>query len=190
MAEIIDILTFNDDKTSYFTIDRTKLYMPLVSGAGGSDAILQNAADKKLLQKGDNFLILTAGLVLPEGFMLSSGIRSGTSAFRNFFYLTLRDRTDSAQYELSEIGGGSSRLYMPMENYETAVDIFCDVQTKVGTVIAPPPLTKTLDEDFKFRLILNNFYVSMVNIPVSFLDGTIQLVFPFIKIIHNLPMIN
>lgn len=181
MSEIIDILQPNLDNAYAFVPNNLVPYVAMLPAQGG-DLTLRDGSARAKFQKGDNFSILSAGIVLPEAF----------TYYRPFniqFYgspqikLALKGDSSGLGYTLDVLGTGRA-LNVPMENYEFALDIF--INTKNQKTLLPP--TIYLNEDFSITYTITNGYVSMAGLPAA-LNGVSFAIIPFVKILHNKPLL-
>ena len=173
MSEVIDILTLAPLDSPSFTVDTTKDYIHL-------DAVnkrLRNSNGSDTLKSYDPFSILSAGFILPEMFT------PWKNAAANLFPLPIVGINiiddNGALYLIDVIGNNGdpsngTRIFIPLENYEIALDVFVDV--KRLKVTADYGIYSFLDLD-----------ISMKNIPAA-LNGKVLYASPFIKILHNFQM--
>jgi hypothetical protein len=132
----------------------------------------------RYFQAGDSIRILSAGVALPYGF--SKGL---TGFYLNFHAF---DDTDV------ELGAQAPSLYqgdycIPYENAEIAFDVFCPYPYVVlgrKFCLVARILNSTQDSSsFTFGT------VSMVGVPASIVNGTVLNAVPFVKVLHNLPLV-
>jgi hypothetical protein len=194
MSERYDVL-FPRGNLPYFTVDNTKAYVALQYT--GRSPILHNAVNDYLFGIGDNFTILSYGVILPLSFQLdrSLNLGPGTSpvAVTDPIFAIVLDaigQHSGKQYIFREVNDHftDKSLYMIMENFDTAANIFINLQKQdanAGFYIK--------DEPFYINMGITGAYssenvgISMAGVPDS-LNGTIQYVTPYLKILHNFPL--
>lgn len=181
MSEIIDILTLPPLKAPYITVNKAAAFVPLLI-PGAPDFTLYNADFKHRFVKGDNVVLLTAGIILPESFTAYKVAATITpnSSPRLRFQL---EGIVSGQTYYADVMGYANEIYIPLENHETALDVFIDCKNQRQHAFP----TVALDEAFYFTGGVYNLFVSMAGCPAS-LDGKDLIVTPFYKILHNSPM--
>jgi hypothetical protein len=193
MAERYDILQHSVlADASYFTVDTTPgvANVSVVSPAGLE--IMCNGDAKKTFQQGDNFVIGTFGVVMPLGFQIDRNNAVTLPYIQLCVYA--RGVTSTHLYMFKEIGKGTaptgpadySYMYGIMENYDTPADIFIDVNNQQpafvgGTLLKNEPFTLSV------KMAVTGLKVSMIGAPTS-LNGTVQRIFPYLKIYHNFPL--
>jgi len=163
MAENIEILTFKYN-TLKFTVNNAVDYVNVTVGA--SDLLSTTGAN--IFKAGDNFIILSCGLILPENFSLS-GIVANFSPFINLQVSTSLDVLVGNVLEF-----GTSGQFSPIvANYEYALGQFVNINNYLTT-----------DFKLKFSMACS---ISMVGINAAY-NGKGISIFPFIKISHNSPL--
>ena len=182
MAEIIDILTNGIASSQYIIVDSSGAFS-FVGGiyAPAATATVYNASNAFRLKRGDSFSILSAGFILPEGFTQWRDRGDVLSPLAQYSIL-LKGVSSGRIFDI-DVLGMNRVLFMPLENYEIAVDIFCDVP-KQKTILAP---IIPLDEDFSIEAFISPLYISMAGAP-SALHGKHLIINSFLKILHNFPM--
>lgn len=178
--EIIDILTPIYTNCPTFVVNRAdphgwvQVWPPV-------NVLYRNSNTDYKFQNGDNLILLSAGFILPECFVMADTPKAGTSIAANEMQLFVYKGTSLIPPHVGLLPGVGNRgvVVLPMENYEIALNIFCDMSTL---------LTALAGATFAIQgtCYLNN--ISMQNIPVG-LDGTTQHIIPFIKVLHSLPII-
>ena len=174
MPQIIDILTLAPADSPAFTADNT-LFHTAISGIP-PNTFFSNATGNTKMQAGDSFLILTAGIIFPEAFTLWKDPAAGIFDLPQI-KLDLKGSSGDI-YKIPGLGYLDS-FFVPMENYETSLDIFVNIDfvKHLGT-----------PESFRFRFGgLLDTEISTKLAP-TVLNGKQFFLSPFIKIAHNLPM--
>ena len=187
MSEIIDILTMLPAESPKFTVDTTgPLTVPLLKGPLGSAPFLNyfySAGGKSVFQAGDNFTILSMGFVFPESFVMA---KAAANTFQNnlSFALGLEKTTAAGPYLLPNFG--VEGIQLPLENYEQPLGIFIDVE-KVNAILLT--VSYSLFNVMRYLDDAAPIYpaVSMIGVPAA-LNGTVQHVSAFVKILHNYPL--
>jgi hypothetical protein len=182
MPEIIDVLTLLPSKMQKFTVNTAVDYVATAFPAA-PPLTLFNANGKGTFTNGDNFSILSAGIIFPEAFTpwkdpADLGILG--LPVNNIFI-----KGASGDFYHIDVIGDVDNLFLPMENFELNMDIF--VKCKNQENIAHPGTF--LNENF-FLVTdnTNTIKVSMKGIPAA-LNGKVLSIQPFFKILHNLPLI-
>ena len=193
MSEHLDIMLANEE-LPYFTVDNTKSYV-LISQP--TSKRLLNVAGYHTFEVGDNFTILSYGIVLPLSFQLdrSLNLSPGTDPYQltsPTFGMTLLAHgiITNAPYSLREVSSfeGSRSLCLIMENFDTAANIFINIQNQEEVLEH-----NIKDEPFYLEMTLyglgevEDIAVSMAGVPDS-LNGTRQYITPYIKVVHNFPL--
>jgi len=183
MSGIIDILTINADPGTaanfpYFTSNNAVQKVPALFPLAG-DYTLANANAKKKFKNGDSFHILSAGLIIPESFTVWKDPSISIPLIGQLLYIT---GISTAIYNI-DVLGKYSVVFLPMENYEIALDVFVDTQNQVQAL---HPTVK-LNEDFYLTSGLQFLQISMAGAPAA-LNGKSFILTPFFKILHNYPM--
>ena len=181
MSEIIDVLAPEYAGCATFTVNNAVDYVDQTAAGTPAKSIFQNASASKAIQKGDNFSILSAGLLLPEAFTLykNSGIKSLPT-----FGIRMQGVTSGATYNIDAFGF-VNLVSVPMENHETAFDLFVDCSKQYRNAVLP---LHYLDENFLIYTDSASFKISMLGVPAA-LNGKVFPIIPFIKVSHNLVMI-
>jgi hypothetical protein len=182
MPEIIDVLTLLPAKQQKFTVNTAVDYVATAFPAV-PPYLLFNANGLASFINGDNFSILSAGLVFPESFTpwkdpADLGILG--LPVDNIFIQGI-----SADFYHIDVIGKVDNLFVPMENFELNTDVF--VRCKKQENVAHPGTF--LNENF--YLVTDNsntIKISMKNVPAAF-NGKIFSITPFFKILHNFPLI-
>jgi hypothetical protein len=175
--EIIDTLTSFPNKSPYFSVDITET-SAVLSNPADPVPYLVNASGQNQFQAGDNFTLLSAGIFIPYSF--SPYVISADAAVSNRLKLEIVDG-DGNVYSLPELGA-DSKIHIPLENYETALGIFIPVLPKArrttGEILTGP---------FYIRYAIEGLIISLIGCPRDFDTKEIP-VFPYIKVLHNLPL--
>jgi len=155
----------------------------LPAGPPADFGYLYNCENSYIFSKGDNFIVNTFGLIMPLSFQLDRSTVTTNPLL--FFSLIAHGVTTGKLYYLKELGAtaSSSASYGVMENYDTPLDIFVDVQNQAL-------VTGSNLKDERFYLTLTIGYdisVSMIGVPDS-LNGTTQLLTPYVKLLHTFPL--
>lgn len=178
MPEITEVLVCQS--ACSFVVDTAAVpKRKIIANAGSS--ILQNANGNTMFQYADSLVLLSAGLVFPEAFVMY--IDGSNFPYFTFAYSVPRVPPPNDNYSIPSLAGGN--VIIPMENYEVAVDSFIDV---TNCPHVPPLHPQTyMHENARLLLGVLGAWASMYNVPAS-LNGTTQYVMPFIKIRHTIPI--
>ena len=207
MSEIVEILTSKGNGGQQFTVNTALPPAGQVIATHGSFET-DNSQGKSLFARGDNIAIISAGIILPESFLLGNiGFGAAPLAalpkLNIFFYNEPAypdDAHHAAPYHIKYypiIAGATGNFSLPMENYEYILNNYIDV-TK-GPFMAddfthdpalPPYIVNEIPSNFSCYLSIDpgTVKISMVNVP-AILNEQIMRITPFIKIVHNLELI-
>jgi len=180
MPEVIDIITQTQDKCPFFVVNNAVDFVTPTNPAVPNDK-LYNASSKDVFQNGDSFSLLSAGIILPEAFTFWKDPAALALALP-VISLFCFGATTGLGYTIDSLGKKQT-FFIPMENYEIALDVFVDSR-KQTQILAP---TVTLNENFSLKSALANVKISMQNIPAA-LNGKTFILVPFFKILHNFPL--
>jgi hypothetical protein len=182
MSDIIDIVALPLNACPYFTVNNAAVggYVGVNNGVATTN--LENAYAKNIFSKGDSFTVLSAGLIIPESFTLWKDPALNFSSLPKT-NLSPFGLVSSSLYNFPNFQ--SSLQFLPMENYECAMDVFFDCSSAVPIVGVQTLLTEN------FNLVCNvatvNLFISMAGVPAA-LNGKVYQVVPFYKILHTLPL--
>lgn len=156
---IIDMLITEYSESSIFTVDLAEPYVT-VNTAGGNNR-MKTSYSQGILNRGDNFNILSVGIKLP----LSFEFTDNQLDFRPAVNWILREEISGNNHQLIP-----PSIFIPFPNYEMSVGTFINVE----------------DAQEKFRIVGNvdGLRISMYDVP-SDLDGQSFAVQPFLKIEHT-----
>jgi len=182
MAEIIDILTLPIAKAQRFTVNTALTNVALTTPGGLGFKQLINAAGTGIFQYGDSFSILSAGLVLPEGFTVFKDPATATKPLIPT-ELVLQGATSGENYSIDVLGFYNS-INIEMENFEQSLDVFCNCINQ--TQLSNP--TIKLFEQFFLACYSLEIFISMLNVPAAY-NGKTFFISPFFKVLHNFPLV-
>lgn len=177
MADIIDIFTPSISECLSFVVDTTG--PDYVSCVDPGAVRLYQANGASQFKKGDSFILLSMGFVMPEQFTLwKDGID-----FNSFMRINMFPKgfPSGQNYYGPNFPEG---MLIPLESYEIAIDVFFDCELSKNSV---DPTKNLLGEDFFLFaqwMFINPFKVSMKNVPASYNGETFRIQ-PFFKILHN-----
>lgn len=183
MTARIDVFTPKITDCPSFTVNVAVTSVNLTNPVAGSYYDLLCSVDStineyKYFEHGECFNILSAGLIMPDSFVLTNYSHAvGTIPVP---LMGLRGTTRSGGFDTDITPfGNSGHIRVPFENYEISLGVFVDSAKLL------------LDEDFKLSVrvpftsgIADYPQVSMLNVPAA-VDGEIYYVIPFVKIEHN-----
>lgn len=185
MAEIIEILTVLPNAVTpylgipHFTVDTAQTSVE-VHGSQGFK--LCNGAGRSVFQAGDNILLLSMGYTLPESFAVANPAMNANAP------VTELPTLDIASYYADDLNNSVRYLaeysFVPMPNFEMPNGVYYN-----STDPTLLPKKYILKGSFSAYPPFSQFRISMVNVPLI-LNGTLQMVNPFIKILHNLPLVD
>ncbi|MDD5061207.1 MAG: hypothetical protein PHS93_08480 [Candidatus Omnitrophica bacterium] len=176
--EIIDVLTPRINECPSFVVNVSFNSVNLTAFPGGSR--YEAGGGVNIFQRGDNFMLLSVGYFIPEGFALASYPGAGMTEFSApIIFCAAEGVGGGAPIAFEEIGNGGL-LRLPMPNYEMSVGPFVEIEN----VIADNWFFRGL---FPYTAGVDIPQVSMINAPAA-LDGETVHVVPFVKVLHNLPM--
>jgi hypothetical protein len=174
--EIIDTLIATKVNTPYFAVNLAAANKRVSVVNGASPCFMMNNSLKYYFQAGDNLLLLNAGYFIPESFCTTEDMAPSDPVFP-FLLFTVFDSAGVSKGALPGLGdyGG---IIVPFENYEGTYNVFCDVNSLYNT------------GKYKLSVVMTFNYtmISMINVP-SDLDGKTFYIYPFIKVLHTLPMV-
>jgi hypothetical protein len=181
MAEIIDTLSFAVADSNKFTVNTAVTNLPLIEPGAAIPKPLVNAGGGGIFQAGDSFSILSAGLYIPEGFTLYKDPAVSISSLIDI-KLFIKDTLAGTFFDIDVLNPENS-VYIEMENFEMALDVFCDVTKQLDDTTH----TTLLKGNFGLVARIINLKISMLGIPALY-NGKTFFVSPFFKILHNLPL--
>jgi hypothetical protein len=180
MSQIIDILAPLQAGCMSFTVNIANDSADSLAAADPTKLAFTNASGKKTFLKGDNFSILSMGFILPEAFTIW---KDAAATPLPSIFLIMKGLVSLNGYKIDAIV--ENVVLLPMENYETAIDIFvdCSKQVQFGVI----PITY-LNENFTLSTDYTLIKISMKSVPAA-LNTKVFPITPFLKIAHNYPMI-
>jgi hypothetical protein len=181
MPEIIDILTPDIDECPYFVASNLVDYVvPSIPVAPPAAYIFKNSQTRHIVQKGDNFRFISCGFICQESFTI---FKRATVESLPLFGVLIRGSPSTDIYFNPSFSG--SEFFLPMENYELVLDVFCNC---ADTYKGGAPANNLQKENFYFTYYSGGIDVSMMNVPAAFSGKTFYIV-PFIKLLHNIEMV-
>lgn len=175
-AEIIDTLIATKVNAPYFTVNLAAANKRVAVVDGAAPCFMMNSSLKYYFQPGDNLLLLNVGYYIPESFTTTEKLVPTDPVFP-FVHFVVADAADVDKGVLPGLGdlGG---IILPFENYEGAYNIFSDINSLYNA------------GKYKLSVVMyfNSTQISMINVPAD-LDGKTFFIYPFIKVLHTLPMI-
>lgn len=179
MPEIIDVLTPEVDQCPTFTVDTTgPLFVNVVPNPAGTQIMYAGTGQSKFV-RGDSFIVLSCGYLLPEAFRIYGygPLGIGKTAVP---LLLLSARPQGGGIDIPIISFGNlGLLRLPFPNYELSIGTFCDPEANNLT-----GATFQLKEQFPYPTGIEFLRVSMVNVP-AVLNGVEFKVVPWFKVLHN-----
>jgi hypothetical protein len=171
-AKILEYLVA--DSNFVFTVDTSKNSVTV----SGAPAYFANGGGQYVFQKGDSFLLLAYGIMLPENFTFYlSGAPIPILDLRGYAY-------ETPAYTFTLPAFGSSLIQKVLEeNRELTVEGFCNYNDFVNT----PGVPVKGNFSVQVRLGKSAFDISMLNVPAAANSKQYYAV-PFLKIAHNLPL--
>lgn len=167
--EILEILSNDplDINNAKFTVDNTQTIVPITNA---NLIMFKNSAGLSIFTRGDNLVMLSCGVIMPQGFTLTTSDRSTLPNNYNKplgveFYLGSVTNT----FNIPLYSQGQGGIIIPFNDYEMSLGNFCD---SIRT------------EQFVIRCSSFNGGVSMLNVPNS-LNGKTFNISMFVKVIHN-----
>ena len=188
MAEIIEIMTSKGNGGQKFTVNTALPPAGLPIATNGSFEC-DNSEQKSLFARGDNIAIISAGIILPESFILGN-IGFGAAPLAALPRINIYFYTEPAHVKYYPIiGGATGNFSIPIENYEYVLNNFIDV-TKGPFITGGGATVDEIPGNFTVYLSIDpgTVKISMVNVP-AILNGVVMRITPFIKIMHNIPLI-
>lgn len=176
MPEIIDTLIATKVNTPWFTVNLAAANKRVFVNDGMAPCFMMNSSLKYYFQPGDNLLLLNAGYFIPESFTTTETMAPADPVFP-FMHIQVANAAGVAKGNLPGLGdlGG---IIMPFENYEGGYNIYSDVNS----------LYNAGKYKLSGMMFFNSTMISMINVPAD-LDGKTFYIYPFIKVLHSLPMI-
>jgi hypothetical protein len=177
MAKIIEYLA--SDRYFAFIINTAMASVTVNIGIRG----LTNANGHGTFTKGDSFILLSYGLILPENFTFYQG--TGYYIPRLNIYGQDTNMASSVFALPCFLSPDPAITYqnVTIENTEHEINGFCnysDFKSPAGKVIS--------DNFFLQTGFLTGVEISMMNVPAAW-NGFRFYIVPFIKVAHNLPLI-
>lgn len=180
MPERIDVLTTKVGGGGKFTVNIGVAAVDLIPLVPLAPTTMYTADGFSRFERGDNFIILSAGFYLPHGFTMAG---HAVDPIHAVTYLTAREAVSGTVHGLTQVGN-NARITNLFENYEMSLGVFVDTEETL------------IDEDF---IIQCNFpqgtnvgpypQVSMLNAPVLVNGDTLEAT-PFIKVLHNFELVS
>jgi hypothetical protein len=182
MAEIIDILTPNINETAKFTVDTSgpdyvSIVAPIPSAVDLHDANIHTS-----FVRGDNFIVLSIGFMLPEMFTLWKPSTNFNPLLKVNVYP--EGILTAHPYYSPNFPEG---INLSLECYEMGLGVFFDVGSAIDSI---DPTHSLYEEEFSLKikwLWTSAPRVSMLNVPTVYHGKQFQII-PFLKILHNFPM--
>ena len=175
MAEIIDLLTPDNDVLPNFTVN-TGVNSVMVTGIGGTGAKLKacNGAFSKF-QRGDCFTILSVGIFIPERFVIWDYPDAAATKYSSPIF-ALWGTVGAGSTPIMSFGN-NGEFKIPFPNYEFSIGVFND-----------PEAAGLTDPTFElvawFPTNVNTMEISMIDVPAALHGLTFNIV-PFVKVLHN-----
>jgi hypothetical protein len=188
MSEIIELMTSKGNGGQKFTVDTT---LP----PNGQSIVTQGSFEtdntelKSIFAQGDNLAIISAGIILPESFLLGN-IGFGAAPLSALPKLEIYFFTEPGHIKYYPvIAGSQGNFLIPMENYEYILNNFIDV-TKGPFITGGGVTVDKIPGNFALYLSVDpaSVKISMVNVP-AVLNNQVMRITPFVKIVHNIPLI-
>jgi hypothetical protein len=178
MPELIEVLTPSLAKCPAFVVNNAVDYVAAV--VPGGPQTMQNPGVNTKFIAGDSFRLLSIGITFPESFTFWKNPVLSDDAFG---YLLIAPFGVVAHdlYYYPNLPGGM--FYVPMENYETILDVYFDCRLAINSL---HPGQTLLSEKYTLECLFGTsmLQVSMQGAPAAMNGKTFRLV-PFIKIMHN-----
>ena len=174
MAKIIEYLAA--DKIP-FTVDTSQV--AALSGSGV--ATLRNGNGKGNFVKGDSFILISYGVILPENFTFFASLGFGLPGMAVYGQRLSAAVNFALPCFLSSLPASTLQRLME-ENREQEINGFCNFKDFIDTLGA------AVNEDyFLLSSLPNPIAISMLNVPAAANGGT-YYISPFVKVAHNLPL--
>lgn len=178
MPEIIDVMTPLLSECPTITVNTAVTNVPIVktipnllthyAGAGTSHFV-----------RGDNFIILSVGIFIPERFVAFQYESAGAGDFSSpVIFLAGLPLGAGIPIALFNVGA-NGQIRIPFYNYELSMGVFTDTEANNFSAA-----TFELQSQFPFTSGLDDPTISMVDVPAA-LNGVVFSVVPFIKVLHN-----
>lgn len=174
MAEIIDVLMPKISLCPYFVVDTTGPdSVPVIDAAIPIMTLYSGDVSKPTFVRGDNVVMLSIGYFIPDNFISFElpGPNYAVPSWKMYMYKV----TTAVSSPLTQFGV-SGTIQSPFPNYEMAMGIFLDVNAIAA-------------DDFRLQIAMaTNNMISMVGAPAVLNTKTFHVV-PFVKILHNFPLV-
>lgn len=180
MPQIIDIMKYQGTALIKFTADTSGPAYVALADTTGSHTIC-DASGHELFTKGDSFIILSMGFILPSSFCLEMRDLVLYDSYASFL-IKGKGETSGHEYYFKEM---TNNIYVPLESYECVVNTWINVMNQL-----PVLGTYIKDEDFRLTMRWSNVLacaVSMINVPSAYNGVTLEVI-PFVKIIHTIQL--
>jgi hypothetical protein len=178
MSEIIDVMTIEPADCQSFVGNSAVNY---VSCAVPPIATYRarNAYAKNKFTRGDSIRVISGGIVLPESFTFWQSV-----PLLPVITIFPEGVTSGNSYHNPNFSAGQQ--FIPKENDEVVFDTFLSCRETINQV---DPSKTLLDENFYLRLYHPYaLKISMLGTTAA-INGLTFYVSPFIKVLHNLPLI-
>jgi len=180
MSEIIDIIAPLQAGCMKYTVNIANDSADSAAAADPTKLQFRNASGQYTFLKGDNLRLLSFGIILPESFTFWKSSGNQLSPI----FLVMHGLTSLNTYKIDALGS-ENVIFCPMENYETAIDIFLDCSKQFQFGVIPKTY---LNENFSLNTDQTLIKISMKNVPTT-LNTMVFPIIPFLKVAHNFPMI-
>lgn len=184
MSEIVEIFSLLPKDCPYFTVDIAEPEVDLVNPSAGLETyILRSSGGKNALVTYDNFIVLSAGIMLPWQFMPGS---YGATAQQPDLSIALGTLQSISAIPTFLTQFGNKGFQVPILNWEIPVGAYVDAYslgyTGTGFMIYAKIFGLSADST------PGDPKVSMGGVP-SILDGETMRLKVWVKIMHNVPAI-
>jgi hypothetical protein len=179
MPEIVDTLTIPIAEAATFTATSGADFANFSYPAGDHYAI--NAAGNNQFIKGDSLRIISAGIVMPESFTWYQSLAAVTVPV-----IAIVPRGVTSGHLFTNPNLASGQQFMPMENYESVLDVFMSARETIDSI---DPTKTLLNENYRIKLYFAAIFpVSMLGLPAA-LDTKSFYIGLFLKVQHNFKMV-
>jgi hypothetical protein len=145
---------------------------------------MQGGGNKTVFDMRDNFIVLSYGITFPLSFQFYQKNSAPFIPILRGDFIAISDDAFLDNYFFNEF----FRPRFPMETYENAADVFLDIQNKPANAFGRYLKTRNFKLHFGL-LVPSETGVSMDSVPPT-LNGKTFSIVPFLKILHNFPLVS
>lgn len=145
--------------------------------------VLRNGNHNGIFVKGDSFILMAYGIMLPENFTFFSRPSIGLPSLRIYGRSVSASPLGFALPCFQSSAPQNTNQYLIEENKELEINGFCNYND------FKDPARVVVSDNFSLLAgIINAIEISMLNVPAA-ANGERYYITPFVKVSHNFPLI-